>query len=425
MKHSLTTIALGALLLSQSVLAGLYSSKDNVINITPKNFQAEVMDSNHVVMLEFYAPWCGHCKNLVPQYKAAAKNLNGIAKMAAIDCDDDKNKPLCSQYGIQGFPTIKIFPANRKGGAKYPKDYQGERSAKAIVSELVKMLPNDVQLLSANPTSEKIINIDEFAADTSSPRAVLFTKKLTTSNMYKGLATEFKDRMVVAEMRAPSDDILAKYNIQNLPTLIVFPKGSQESTTFSGELKHEPILEFLSEHAGSAKKGGSAKSSPAASSSTPAPKPVAAEFNPNIDQVKTQEEFKKLCLNKDRGNCAIAFLIVEPEFEESVKIHEENLETLRQVKKKAHEAGKGLDVMWMDALDKRVVALKEQFQVSEDIPGLLLINPGKKAYVPFIGTFDVQGIEGWLSDASNGRARAVAYKFEATLDASKPVKDEL
>ncbi|KAF9082209.1 protein disulfide isomerase (PDI) protein [Mortierella sp. AD031] len=423
MKHSLTTIALGALLLSQSVLAGLYSSKDNVIDITPKNFQAEVMDSNHVVMVEFYAPWCGHCKNLVPQYKAAAKNLKGIAKMGAIDCDDDKNKPLCSQYSIQGFPTIKIFPANRKGGVKYPKDYQGERTAKAIVDQLVKMLPNDIQLLSANPTSEKIINIDDFAADVSSPRAVLFTKKLTSSNMYKGLATEFKDRMVVAEMRAPSDEILAKYNIQNLPSLIVFPKGSQESTAFSGELKHEPISEFLNEHALSGKKGSSS-SSGSASSSTPAPKPVVVEFNPNIDQVQTQEEFKKLCLNKERGNCAIAFLIVEPEYPESVQLHEENLETLRQVKKKAHEAGKGLDVMWMDALDKRVVALKDQFQVSEDIPGLLLINPGKKAYVPFIGRFDVQGIEEWLSDSASGRARALAYKFEATLDA-KPVKDEL
>ncbi|KAF9907231.1 protein disulfide isomerase (PDI) protein [Linnemannia zychae] len=425
MKHSLTTIALGALLLSQSVLAGLYSSKDNVIDITPKNFQAEVMDSNHVVMVEFYAPWCGHCKNLVPQYKAAAKNLNGIAKMGAINCDDDKNKPLCGQYGIQGFPTIKIFPANRKGGVKYPKDYQGERSAKAIVDQLVKMLPNDVQLVSSNPSSEKIINIDELAADTTSTRAVLFTKKLTTSNMYKGVATEFKDRIVVAEMRAPADDVLAKYNIQELPALVVFPKGSQESIALTGELKHELILDFLSEHAGLPKKGGAAKSSPAASSSTPAPKPVVVEFNPNIDQVTTQEDFKKLCLSKERGNCVIAFLIVEPEYEESVKMHEENLETLRQVKKKAHEAGKGLDILWMDALDKRVVTLKEQFQVSQDIPGLLLINPGKKAYVPFIGRFDVEGIEEWLSDASNGRARAVAYKFEATLDANKPVKDEL
>src|SRR5687767_9978086 len=108
--------------------------------------------------------------------------------------------------------------------------------------------------------------------------------------MYKGLATEFKDRMVVAEMRTPSDDILTKYNIEKLPTLVVFPKGSEESIVFSGELKHEPIMEFFSEHAGSAnKKGSAAKSSPAASSSTPAPKPVVVEFNPNIDQVKTQE----------------------------------------------------------------------------------------------------------------------------------------
>lgn len=46
--------------------------------------------------------------SLVPQYKAAAKNLNGIAKMAAIDCDDDKNKPLCGQYGIKG--TARAMP---------------------------------------------------------------------------------------------------------------------------------------------------------------------------------------------------------------------------------------------------------------------------------------------------------------------------
>jgi protein disulfide-isomerase A6 len=67
-----------------------------------------------------------------------------------------------------GFPTIKIFPAKGKGGAKYPQDYQGERSARAIVDQLVKMLPNNVQLVSANPSSEKIINIDELAADTVS-----------------------------------------------------------------------------------------------------------------------------------------------------------------------------------------------------------------------------------------------------------------
>jgi hypothetical protein len=58
MKHSLTTIALGALLLSQSVLAGLYSSKDNVIDITPKNFQAEVMDSNVRLGLVFRTCSC-------------------------------------------------------------------------------------------------------------------------------------------------------------------------------------------------------------------------------------------------------------------------------------------------------------------------------------------------------------------------------
>ena len=46
MKHSLTSIAFGALLFSQSVLAGLYSAKDNVVELNQSNFQSEVMDSD-------------------------------------------------------------------------------------------------------------------------------------------------------------------------------------------------------------------------------------------------------------------------------------------------------------------------------------------------------------------------------------------
>ncbi|KAF9963191.1 protein disulfide isomerase (PDI) protein [Mortierella alpina] len=370
MKHSLTSIALGALLFSQSVLAGLYSAKDNVVDLNQSNFQSEVMDSDHVVMVEFYAPWCGHCKNLVPQYKAAAENLRGIAKLGAIDCDNDMNKPLCSQYGIQGFPTIKVFPPSKSGkkGVKYPQDYQGERTAAAIAKHVVKMLPNDIQLVSSNPSSEKITNIDEFAANESTPRALLFTDKTESSAMYKGLATGLKGRMSVGEMRKPSEEVKKKYNITKLPSLVTFPKGSQ---------------------------------------------------------IVDQAQFDQECLNKPRGSCVIAFLVVEPEFEESVKMHEHNLDILRQVKKAAFEANKPQHFMWMNALDSNVKALRDQFQISDDVPGLLLIHPTKKAFVPFIGRFDVEGIKEWLSDTSTGRARAFAYKFDVVLEGrSKDTKAE-
>ncbi|KAF9291793.1 protein disulfide isomerase (PDI) protein [Mortierella alpina] len=425
MKHSLTSIALGALLFSQSVLAGLYSSKDNVVDLNARNFHSEVMDSDHVVMVEFYAPWCGHCKNLVPQYKAAAENLRGIAKLGAVDCDNDANKPLCSQHGIQGFPTIKVFPPSKSGkkGVKYPQDYQGERSAAAIAKHVVKMLPNDIQLVSSNPSSEKIINIDEFVTNDSIPRALLFTEKTESSAMYKGLATGLKGRMSVAEMRKPSEEVKKKFKISKLPTLVVFPKGSQEPSQHSGAMKHAPIAEFLDQHAEPAQdkttdNNGSKKEEQKPATESKQEEPIAAIFDPEVNQIVDQAQFEKECLNKARGSCVIAFLVVEPEFEESVKLHEHNLEILRQVKKAAHEANKPQHLMWMSALDARVNALRDQFQISSDVPGLLLIHPTKKAFVPFIGRFDVEGIKEWLSDASTGRARAFPYKFDVLLESA-------
>lgn len=58
----------------------------------------------------------GHCKSLAPHYEKAAKNLKGIAKVAAVDCDEEKNKAFCGSQGVQGFPTLKIFkPSSKKG----------------------------------------------------------------------------------------------------------------------------------------------------------------------------------------------------------------------------------------------------------------------------------------------------------------------
>lgn len=53
----------------------LYDSSSDVIDLTPSNFDKLVTKSDEVWIVEFYAPWCGHCKNLVPEYKKAAKAL--------------------------------------------------------------------------------------------------------------------------------------------------------------------------------------------------------------------------------------------------------------------------------------------------------------------------------------------------------------
>ena len=97
------------------------------------NFDAIVMGSKDIWLLEFYAPWCGHCKSLEPEWKQAASNLKGTVKVAKIDATE--NQQLAQRFGVNGYPTIKVF----NYGVDQKKDskaipYNGERTASAITS---------------------------------------------------------------------------------------------------------------------------------------------------------------------------------------------------------------------------------------------------------------------------------------------------
>ena len=97
----------------------LYSAGSPVTQLTSKDFDKVYKG---VWLVEFYAPWCGHCQRLAPEYEKAAKALKGIAKIAAVNQDSEK-----VNVAIQGFPTIKFFVDGKMS------DYNGERTAKAIV----------------------------------------------------------------------------------------------------------------------------------------------------------------------------------------------------------------------------------------------------------------------------------------------------
>jgi len=105
--------------------------------------------------MEFYAPWCGHCKKLEPEYEKAAGILkeDGIV-LAKMDATDEANKKVTPKFGVKGFPTIKII---RDGDSDKHEAYEGPRDADGIVRFLKKTFgPASAELESAEDVTKTV-----------------------------------------------------------------------------------------------------------------------------------------------------------------------------------------------------------------------------------------------------------------------------
>lgn len=233
------TSAASLLLLPAAMAQGIYGSSSPVLQVDARSYDSLIAKSNHTSIVEFYAPWCGHCKNLKPAYEKAAKSLTGLAKVAAVNCNEESNKPFCGSMGVQGFPTLKIVRPGKKPGRPTVEDYQGARSTKAIVDAVIDKIPNHV----------KRLKDADYAAWTAAegPRAILFSDKGTVSALLKSIAIDFLGSIEVAQIRDKEKEAVGAYNIEKFPTLVLLPGEGKEPITYSGEMKKPAIVEFLSQ----------------------------------------------------------------------------------------------------------------------------------------------------------------------------------
>jgi len=100
------------------------AAPSDVVVLTQSNFHQQTASGDWLV--EFYAPWCGHCKNLAPIYEQAATKLKGVGNLGKVDCTVEKD--ICQLFGVKGYPTLYHIKD------KQLRDYKQARTVDALVS---------------------------------------------------------------------------------------------------------------------------------------------------------------------------------------------------------------------------------------------------------------------------------------------------
>lgn len=131
-------------------LLNFLHAEGNVIDLTDENFD-EYIKKYNVIMVEFYAPWCGHCKAFAPEYETAAKIFrdNGRPFVLA-KLDATVNKKAAEKFKVKGFPTIKLFLSGMA------IDYNGDRKATNVMAFILKKTnPPSTQLKTVAAVTEQ------------------------------------------------------------------------------------------------------------------------------------------------------------------------------------------------------------------------------------------------------------------------------
>nr|CAX76334.1 putative protein disulfide isomerase-associated 3 precursor [Schistosoma japonicum] len=156
--------ALKMLWLSPFLLFFAFATCSEVLELTKDNFHSQ-LKSIPVCLVKFYAPWCGHCKSLAPEYKSAADIISkktANLKLAEVDCT--AHGDICSEFGVNGYPTLKIF---RDG--IFDSEYNGPRNADGIANYMISR---------AGPVSKEISafkDVEDSLSD-DKPSVVAFIK---------------------------------------------------------------------------------------------------------------------------------------------------------------------------------------------------------------------------------------------------------
>nr|CAX69781.1 ER calcistorin [Schistosoma japonicum] len=209
-------------------VASEVTEEDDVLVLSKNNFD-DVIKANKFVLVEFYAPWCGHCKALAPEYSAAAKKLKekgSLIKLAKVDATVEEE--LAFKHGVKGYPTLKFFRNEQ------PIDFGGERDSDAIVNWCLRKSKPSVEYI------ESVDGCKQFI-DNATIAVLGFIKDTDSLDLtdFEKVADELDDADFAV---ANSSDILNEYGITQTPRIVLFKNFDENRVDYTGKtlenLKH-------------------------------------------------------------------------------------------------------------------------------------------------------------------------------------------
>ncbi|KAJ5587376.1 Protein disulfide-isomerase tigA [Penicillium hispanicum] len=283
-----------------SVLSGFATAGSAVVDLVPKNFDDVVLKSGKPALVEFFAPWCGHCKNLAPVYEELATAFAFAEdKVTVAKVDADANRDLGKRFGVQGFPTLKWFD----GKSDKPEEYNGGRDLESLskwITDKTGIKPRGAQ---KEPSKVEMLTDSSFKTTVGGDKNVLvaFTapwcghcKNLAPT--WETLANDFalESDVVIAKVDAEAENARAvakEQGVTGYPTIKFFPKGSTEPVAYAGARSEEAFVEYLNSKTGSARAVGGGLNSKAGTIA--ALDELVAEYVPAHKFEKLATEIKK------------------------------------------------------------------------------------------------------------------------------------
>ncbi|KAI0471670.1 disulfide isomerase [Xylariaceae sp. FL0804] len=248
-------------LLKSFVLAGLtavVTAKSAVLDLIPDNFDKVVLKSGKPTLVEFFAPWCGHCKNLAPVYEELGQAFATSKDVQIAKVDADAEKSLGKRFGVQGFPTLKYFD----GKSDKPEEYNGGRDLESLTKFITEKTGAKAKKKLEMPSQVEMLTDKSFKETVGGDKDVLvaFTapwcghcKSLAPT--WETLAEDFMTEpgVVIAKVDAEAENSKAtakEMGVTSYPTIKFFPKGSSEAEAYSGGRSEKDLISFINEKAG-------------------------------------------------------------------------------------------------------------------------------------------------------------------------------